>query len=164
MRALLLILALALVLPALSTPVLAVEPDEILADPEQEARARELSKGLRCMVCRNESIDKSNADLARDMRLLVRERIVAGDSDEEVLDFVVDRYGEYALFNPTMTGSSLILWIAGPAMLVVGLGVGIAYQRRQRLRGDAPVEALSEDETARLKELLGEVDVTKGSG
>lgn len=164
MRALLLTLALALAAPALSTPAMAVEPDEILADPEQEARARELSKGLRCMVCRNESIDKSNADLARDMRLLVRERIVAGDTDEEVLDFVVARYGEYALFNPTMTGSSLILWIAGPAMLVVGLGVGIAYQRRQRLRGDAPVEALSADEAARLKELLGEGDVTKGSG
>ena len=164
MRALALALVVALSLPVLSAPVLALEPDEILADPEQEARAREISKGLRCMVCRNESIDKSNADLARDMRLLVRERIVAGDSDEEVLDFVVARYGEYALFNPTMTGSSLILWVAGPVMLGIGLAVGIAYQRRQRLRGEAPVEALSADETERLNELLGDGDVTKRSG
>ncbi|MCR9086579.1 MAG: cytochrome c-type biogenesis protein CcmH [Rhodobacteraceae bacterium] len=167
MRILTLILGLALTAPVLVLgpgPVHALQPDELLADPEQEARARELSKGLRCMVCRNESIDESNADLARDMRLLVRERIVAGDSNEEVLDFVVDRYGEYALLNPTKTGSSLILWIAGPVMLVIALGVGLAYQRRQRLRGDAPVEALNEDEAARLQELLGDPDVTKRSG
>ncbi|MEM1079925.1 MAG: cytochrome c-type biogenesis protein [Pseudomonadota bacterium] len=161
MRSLLLALAL-VITPAL--PVHAVQPDEILADPELEARARELSKGLRCLVCRNESIDESNADLARDLRLLVRERLVAGDSDDEVIEFVVDRFGEYVLLNPPATGSTLILWIAGPAMLVVALGAGFAYQRRQRLRPDAPAPVLSEDEAARLKEILGEDSVTKRSG
>lgn len=163
MRGIVLALALALAVPAFS-PVFAVQPDEMLPDPEQEARARELSRGLRCLVCRNESIDESHADLARDLRLLVRERIAGGDSDDEVIDFVVERYGEYVLLNPTKTGSSLILWIAGPVMLVVAIGFGVAYQRRQRLRGDAPVAALSDDEAARLKELLGDGDVTKRSG
>lgn len=163
------VLALSLVVSTLASPVLAVQPDEILEDPAQEARARDLSKGLRCLVCRNESIDESNADLARDLRLLVRERIVAGDSDDEVIEFVVDRYGEYVLLNPPATGSTLILWIAGPAMLVLALGVGIAYQRRQRLRGETPVAALSEAEAARLRELLGDKprgdkNVTERSG
>ncbi|MEM1152205.1 MAG: cytochrome c-type biogenesis protein [Pseudomonadota bacterium] len=158
-----LLLAGALALTPL-TPVFAVQPDEMLADPAQEARARELSKGLRCLVCRNESIDESHADLARDLRLLVRERIAGGDSDEEVIEFVVDRYGEYVLLNPTKTGSSLILWIAGPVMLVIALGVGLGYQRRQSLRGDTAVDALSPHEAARLKELLDEGDVTKRSG
>ena len=98
----------------MSLPVYAVQPDEILDDPLLEDRARELSKGLRCLVCQNESIDDSDAALARDLRLLVRERLVAGDSDEEVLDFVVERYGEFALLQPKFGGSNLVLWIAGP--------------------------------------------------
>jgi cytochrome c-type biogenesis protein CcmH len=100
----------------LATPVAAVQPDEILADPVMEERARDISAGLRCLVCRNESIDESNAELARDLRLLVRERLVAGDTNDEVVDFVVDRYGEYVLLRPTLTGANLVLWIAGPVM------------------------------------------------
>ncbi|MGB7320768.1 MAG: cytochrome c-type biogenesis protein, partial [Albidovulum sp.] len=98
------------------TPVRAVQPDEILPDPALEARARALSTGLRCLVCRNENIDESNADLARDLRLLVRERLVAGDSDTEVIAFLVERFGEYVLLTPTSGGANLILWLAGPGM------------------------------------------------
>ncbi|MEM1129764.1 MAG: cytochrome c-type biogenesis protein [Pseudomonadota bacterium] len=138
-----------------STPALAVQPDEILADPALEERARDLSTGLRCLVCRNESIDESNADLARDLRLLVRERLVAGDSDDEVIDFVVDRYGEYVLLKPQMGGANLILWLAGPVMLVAGIAVGAVYLRRRGMAGDAPAP-LTAEENARLKEILDE--------
>ncbi len=135
-------------------PVAAVQPDEVLDDPVLEERARELSKGLRCLVCRNESIDESNADLARDLRLLVRERMVAGDSDTEAIDFIVDRYGEFVLLKPLTTGSNLVLWIAGPAMLLAALGIALLYLRRR----SAPVqaEALSAEEEARLREILKE--------
>src|SRR6056297_1556272 len=101
---------LALLLVFLAAPLWAVQPDEVLDDPELEARARALSQDLRCLVCRNENIDDSNAELARDLRLLVRERLVAGDSNEEVVDFVVDRYGEYVLLRPTLTGSNIVLY------------------------------------------------------
>ena len=138
----------------LATPVFAVEPDEILADPALEDRARELSKGLRCLVCRNESIDESNADLAKDLRILVRERVLEGDSDEEVIDFVVDRYGEYVLLAPRAEGSTLILWIAGPAMLLFALILAGLYIRGRR--NPKPVETLSEEESARLREILDE--------
>ena len=130
----------------------AVQPDEILDDPVLEERARDISKGLRCLVCRNESIDESNAELARDLRLLVRERLVEGDSNDEVLDFVVARYGEYVLLNPRATGSNLILWIAGPVLFLAGLGIAVAYLRRRQQ--DAAPAALSDDEKARLSELL----------
>ncbi|MBD3678379.1 MAG: cytochrome c-type biogenesis protein CcmH [Rhodobacteraceae bacterium] len=143
---------LVLILCLLAAPAFAVQPDEVLEDPALETRARELSKGLRCLVCRNESIDESNADLARDLRLLVRERLVAGDSDEEVIDFVVARYGEYVLLNPTTSGSNILLWIAGPLMLITALGLGAVYLRR-RSTGAAP-EALSDEEESRLRELL----------
>lgn len=143
---------LVLILCLLAAPAFAVQPDEVLEDPALETRARELSKGLRCLVCRNESIDESNADLARDLRLLVRERLVAGDSDEEVIDFVVARYGEYVLLNPTTSGSNILLWIAGPLMLITALGLGTVYLRR-RSTGAAP-EALSDEEESRLRELL----------
>lgn len=137
----------------ISLPAFAVEPDEVLDDPVLEARARELSAELRCLVCRNESIDDSNADLARDLRLLVRERLVAGDTDDQVIAFLVDRYGEYVLLRPTITGSGLVLWLAGPMMLLLALGIGIGYIRARR---DAPetAEALSADEEARLAALL----------
>jgi cytochrome c-type biogenesis protein CcmH len=136
------------------TPAFAVSPGEVLDDPALEERAREISEQLRCMVCRNESIDESNADLARDMRLLVRERLVAGDSNDEVIDFVVERYGEYALLNPTTEGANILLWIAGPAMLVVALGIGGSYVWSRR-RAPAPSErALSDEEHARLDDLL----------
>lgn len=135
-------------------PVLAVQPDEILADPALEARARDISRDLRCLVCRNESIDESNAELARDLRLLVRERLLEGDSNTEVLEFVVDRYGEYVLLRPLTTGSNLLLWVAGPAMLVVGLGLAGLYLRRRRLEPAVAAPQLSEDEQRRLAEIL----------
>ncbi|MGB3314211.1 MAG: cytochrome c-type biogenesis protein [Albidovulum sp.] len=143
-----------LVLCLLAAPAHAVQPDEILADPVLEARARELSKGLRCLVCRNENIDESNADLARDLRVLVRERLVAGDSDEEVIAYLVDRYGEYVLLQPTASGENLILWIAGPAMLLTALGTAALYLRRRRAAPDTAPAPLSAEEEARLKEIL----------
>ena len=145
--------ALALML-ATAVPGQAVQPDEVLADPALEARARALSKDLRCLVCRNENIDDSNAGLARDLRLLVRERLVAGDTDEEALAFIVDRYGEYVLLNPTRSGANLILWIAGPVMLLLGGGLAYAYLRRRRTgEGAAP---LTPEEERRLAEILKE--------
>ena len=138
----------------LASPVSAVEPDEVLPDPVLETRARDISAGLRCLVCRNESIDESNAELARDLRLLVRERLVAGDSDEAVVDYVVDRYGEYVLLKPQTGGSNLILWLAGPAMLLLGAIIGVAFVRRRVNGAEAPVQQLSDEETARLKDIL----------
>jgi cytochrome c-type biogenesis protein CcmH len=134
--------------------LLAVQPDEVLSDPALEARARTLSKDLRCLVCRNENIDDSNADLARDIRLLVRERLVAGDTDAAAMAYIVDRYGEYVLLNPTSKGANLILWIAGPAMLLLGGGVAVAYIRKRRGAGDPAASELSEDEEKRLAEIL----------
>lgn len=149
-------LALALCLILAAPMALAVLPDEIMTDPAMEARAREISKDLRCLVCRNESIDESNAELARDLRLLVRERLTAGDSNEQVVAFIVDRYGEYVLLKPTRSGANLVLWIAGPMMLIVALGVGLGYVRSRRRTDDLPPEALTEAEAARLKEIMGE--------
>jgi len=145
---------LVLILCLLAGQALAVQPDEMLDDPVLEARAREISKGLRCLVCRNESIDESNAGLARDLRVLLRERIVAGDSDAEAVAFIVDRYGEYVLLRPTTTGSNLVLWIAGPAMFLIALAISGVYLRR-RSRSEGPDE-LSEAETARLREIIGD--------
>ncbi len=138
---------------AFALPVFAVQPDEVLDDPVLEERAREMSAELRCLVCRNESIDESNAELAKDLRLLVRERLLAGDTNEQVMSFIVDRYGEYVLLRPKATGSTLALWLAGPAMLLLALGVGVGYVRSRR---DAPEpgQALSADEKARLEALL----------
>ena len=110
----------------------AVEPGEVLDDPVLEARARELAKGLRCLVCRNESIDESNADLARDLRLLVRERLVAGDSDEQAIAFIVARYGEFVLLKPTGGGANIILWASGPLMLLGALIFAAIYLNRRR--------------------------------
>jgi cytochrome c-type biogenesis protein CcmH len=145
---------LALVLTLAAGPVAAVQPGEILEDPALEARARELSKELRCLVCRNENIDESNADLARDLRLLVRERLLAGDSDAEAMDFIVARYGEYVLLKPTLTGANLLLWIAGPALLLGALG-GAGFYLRRRGRASEPAR-LSPEEEARVADLLKE--------
>ena len=140
------------ILCLLAAPVWAVQPDEILDDPVLEQRARDLSKGLRCLVCRNESIDESHAELARDLRLLVRERLVAGDSDDEALEFIVARYGEYVLLKPNRSGSNLVLWLAGPGLLLVALIVAAGYLRR---RGPGQLAAgLSEEEEARLRKIL----------
>lgn len=141
---------------ALAAPALAVQPDEILQDPALEARAREVSKDLRCLVCRNENIDDSNAELARDLRLLVRERIVAGDTNDEVKQYLVDRYGEYVLLKPLTGGVNWVLWAAGPVMLLFAAVIGLGYVRRRGKGAEAPVEALSEDERKRLKDIMGE--------
>ena len=135
----------------LSVPAHAVQPDEILDDPVLETRAREISKELRCLVCRNESIDGSNAGLARDLRLLVRERLVAGDSDVEVKDYLVARYGEFVLLKPVFSLSNAALWIAGPLLFVIGLLVSVYYIRSRR--PDAP-QMLSDDEQAELDRIL----------
>ncbi|WP_201744187.1 cytochrome c-type biogenesis protein [Paragemmobacter ruber] len=136
-----------------AAPVQAVQPDEMLADPALESRARALSKGLRCLVCRNENIDDSDAQLARDLRILLRERLVAGDTDAEAVAFLVDRYGEYVLLNPPATGANLLLWVAGPAMLLAGVGIAFAsFRRRSAVSGDT----LDEAERARLAEILKE--------
>lgn len=136
---------------ALATSVLAVEPGEMLEDPALEARARAISQNLRCLVCRNESIDESHADLARDLRVLVRERIAGGDTNEEAVAFIVDRYGEYVLLKPNTSGANLILWIAGPAVLLAALAIAFGYVIRRR-PGAVP-DGLSDDEQARLAEL-----------
>ncbi|WP_438981158.1 cytochrome c-type biogenesis protein [Lentibacter sp.] len=137
-------------------PAFAVQPNEVLSDPKLEERARDLSQGLRCLVCRNENIDDSNAELARDLRLLVRERLVEGDTDEEVLDFVVSRYGEYVLLNPTKGGSNVILYYAGPGMLLLALLIGGLYLRTRARATPEGSNSLSDDETRRLKQIMGE--------
>lgn len=136
-----------------AAPAFAVNPDEVLADPALEARARALSTQLRCMVCQNQSIDDSNADLARDLRLLVRERIVAGDSDEQVISYVVSRYGEFVLLNPRLSAKTLILWGAPAFLFLVGLVVAVAYARG---RSRPEPKRLSDEEEARLGKLLDE--------
>lgn len=143
-----------LILMLLATPLMAVEPDEVLEDPALEYRARELSKGLRCLVCRNESIDESDATLAKDLRLLVRERLVAGDSDTETVDYIVERYGEFVLLNPTTTGANWLLWGAGPLMLLIAGGAGFFYLRGRSQAIPAAENPLSEAEQAKLDELL----------
>ena len=144
--------ALVFSLMLLASPALAVQPDEMLSDPGLEARAREISRDLRCPVCQGEAIDDSNAPISRDLRLLVRERLVAGDSNDEAVDYIVARYGEFVLFNPRATGTGLILWLAGPAMLLGGGALALAMTRRKA----KPEIDLSEAEQARLAELMKE--------
>lgn len=146
LRALLLTLLL-LVSPA----VMAVGPDEILPDAKLEQRARDISAGLRCLVCQNQSIDDSDAELARDLRVLVRERLVAGDSNAEVEQYVVDRYGEYVLLNPRLGAHTILLWVAAPALLLIGL-VALIIARR-RVGPQSSPEALSSEERAALDTL-----------
>jgi len=134
----------------------AVQPDEMLPDPILEARARALSKELRCMVCQNESIDDSEAPLAHDLRVLVRERLKAGDTDQQVLDFLVARYGEFVLLKPPLSWHTVALWGLPPAVLLIGAGVIIADLRRRRRLNSMDEEAskLSAAEESRLAELL----------
>lgn len=138
---------------ALLGPALAVNPDEILDDPALEARARAISADLRCLVCQNQSIDDSDAELARDLRIIVRERLLAGDSDAGVKQYLVDRYGEFVLLNPVLAPHTVLLWIAAPVVLLIGsVAIWIGVRRRRRL----PVGAepgLSEAEAAALREL-----------
>ena len=150
------ILAVAFVLALIGTgSAYAVQPDEIMTDPAREARGRSLSRELRCMVCQNQSIDDSEAPLARDLRLLVRERIAAGDSDAQVIDFLVARYGEFVLLKPRFEPQTLLLWLLPPLVL---LGGGLAMWRyaRRRSKGgpDAAPAALTAEEEARLAALM----------
>lgn len=132
----------------------AVQPDEVLADPALEARAREIGQVLRCPVCQGENIDESNAPISRDLRLYVRERLVAGDSDDEVIDAVTDRFGEFVLFEPRAQGGNLILYWAGPAMaLIAALGAFLFLRGRRPETAPAPT-ALTAEERARLDALM----------
>jgi cytochrome c-type biogenesis protein CcmH len=132
----------------------AVEPAERLADPTLEARARALSQELRCLVCQNQSIDESNADLAHDLRVLLRQRLVAGDTDQQVLDYVVARYGVFVLLDPPFAPATYLLWLT-PPVLVLGAGILLALRARRR-RPDPGLPALTEEERARAELLLGE--------
>ncbi len=143
-----------LLLMILATPLFAVLPDEILDDPVLEERAREISKQLRCLVCRSENIDESNSGFARDLRLMLRERLVAGDTDEQVIDFFVDRFGEYVLLKPRFSGTNIFLWVSGPLFLLFGGGYAIAFVRGKTR--ETQVEALTDDEQKRLNALLGD--------
>jgi len=136
-------------------PAYAVQPDEVLPDPALEARARAISEGLRCLVCQNQSIDDSDAPLAKDLRLLVRERLKAGDSDQEIADFIVARYGEFVLLRPRLSPHTLLLWFATPAVFATALFlIWLAYRRRKAAAQG--VALLSANEERRLKRLLDE--------
>ena len=147
-----------LLLAAFATPVThAVQPDEVMPDPAKEARARELSKELRCMVCQNQSIDDSDAPLARDLRLLVRERIATGESDSQVIDFLVARYGEFVLLKPRFSPHTLLLWLLPPLALIGG-GLALWFYSRRRSNTGATADPallhLTAEEEARLERLL----------
>lgn len=141
---------LTIILCLMALPLWAVEPNEMLDDPVLEERARTLSQGLRCPVCQNESIDESNATLSKDLRVLLRERLVAGDTDAQAVDYIVQRYGEFVLLRPDARGANLILWIAAPVMLVIALGIGWVAIRRKTV----PAEVLSDAEKAELQKIL----------
>lgn len=143
----------AIALALLALPALAVDPSEILKDPALEARARSIGRELRCVVCQNQAIDDSSAEVARDMRRAVRERLVAGDSDAQVFDFMVARYGDYVLLKPPFKLGTLLLWLGAPlVLLVAGAAILLRALRRRAL---APVPPLSAEERERLKSLLG---------
>jgi len=146
------------------SPARAVLPDEIMSDPAKEARARNLSRELRCMVCQNQSIDDSEAPLARDLRLLVRERIAAGDSDAKVIDFLVARYGEYVLLKPRFEPRTLLLWLVPPLVLAGG-GLALWMNTRRGSKGmpEVTAEPLTADEKARLAKLVASDAATEGS-
>ncbi len=141
---------------------LAVEPDEVLADPALEARAREISKGLRCLVCQNQSIDDSNAGLARDLRIIVRERLTAGDTDAQVFAFAVERYGDFVLLEPPFKATTWLLW-GGPALVLIlgGIGVAVFLRRRRATAASTAPPPLTDAERARLDTLLGDRDASE---
>jgi len=148
-----------ILLISISSTVNAVEPREILENPLLEERARQISKDLRCLVCQNESIDESDAALARDLRVLVRERLQLGDSNDEVLQFVVDRYGEFALLRPRIDGVNYILWWFGPLFLLFSITTALMYVRKlgniSRNSGDSTAP-LNDEERKKLKEIVGD--------
>jgi len=137
-------------------PLLAVESKEMLTDPALEARARDLSKELRCMVCQNQSIDDSEAPLAHDLRVLVRERLKAGDSDAQVVNFLVARYGEFVLLRPPLAWHTAALWGLPPAALLIGVAAIVIVVRRRRIAPTPPPANLTAAEESRLSELMRE--------
>ena len=142
---------------AISSSVVAVEPDEVLDNPSLEERARQISKDLRCLVCQNESIDESDAALARDLRVLVRERLQVGASNEEVLQFVVDRYGEFALLRPRIDGVNYVLWWFGPLFLIFSIITAITYVRKLRKISKSSNDLsapLNDEEREKLNEII----------
>ena len=144
---------------AISSSVVAVEPDEVLDNPSLEERARQISKDLRCLVCQNESIDESDAALARDLRVLVRERLQVGDSNEEVLQFVVDRYGEFALLRPRIDGVNYVLWWFGPLFLIFSIITAITYVRKLRKISKSSNDlsaTLNDEERKKFNEIMGD--------
>ena len=142
----------------------AVKPDEMLKDPKLEARARDISEGLRCLVCQNQSIDDSDAPLARDLRILVRERLSKGDTDQQVKSFLVDRYGEFVLLKPTFSSKNLVLWAFGPLVLIMGvMAIFLFYRRNRMIAQKTEVEGknhLSEAEQERLNAILSDDEKT----
>ena len=152
-------LTICLMLLAFTHAAYAVQPSEMLPDPQQEQRARALSAELRCLVCQNQSIDDSDAQLARDLRVIVRERIKAGDSDTQIINFLVDRYGEFVLLKPRFGWHTIILWVGPFAILFIG-GFVVWRQAQNRIlaRPEAP---LSPEEQAALQRVLGDRDITK---
>ncbi|WP_323797041.1 cytochrome c-type biogenesis protein [Nisaea sp.] len=150
----------ALLVAVLTVPAVAVEPGEMLKDPALEARARELSKEIRCLVCQNQSIDDSNAGLAKDLRVILRERLVAGDSDSEIKTFLVDRYGDFVLLKPPVKAETLFLWYGPFAIGVLGaIGVAVFLLRRRDGGGDETIPTpLSDDERKRIGALMSEQD------
>ncbi|WP_340116193.1 cytochrome c-type biogenesis protein [Pelagibius sp. 7325] len=155
MKRLLFALALLLAAPAAAAPALAVEPSEMLDDPVLEQRARELSAEIRCVVCQNESIDSSNAEIAHELRVLVRERLVAGDSDQQVLDYLVARYGDFVLLRPPVKPTTYLLWFGPFVVLLLGaLGVFVYFRRLRAAPAMPP--PLSAEEEARVQRMLAD--------
>jgi cytochrome c-type biogenesis protein CcmH len=148
-----------LLVAMLASPAFAVEPSEMLADPVKEARARALSKGLRCLVCRNQNIDDSNSGLARDLRVLLRERLMAGDTDAEAVQYLVDRYGDYVLLKPPLTLSTTLLWF-GPALLILFGAGGYYLWWRKQPKTSAPAPKLTDSDRALLNDILSQKDPT----
>lgn len=148
------LILLSFVLALLAAPIAhAVQPDEIMSDPAKELRARNLSRELRCMVCQNQSIDDSEAPLARDIRLLVRERMAAGDNDSQVIDYLVARYGQFVLLKPRFERETLLLWLLTP-LLLIGGGITLWLQARRRNARNSEAAGLTADEEARLAALM----------
>lgn len=147
-------LVVVLLMMVLALPAFAVQPDEILPDPAMEARARDISADLRCLVCQNQSIDDSDAPLARDLRILVRERLLAGDTNQEAVSYIVDRYGDYVLLKPPFNAETLLLWVTPLGALAIGAVIVVVFMHRRSGEPVVMAQALTEDEKARLKDLM----------
>lgn len=139
-----------------ATALMALDPSEMLEDPALEARARGLDHALRCVVCQSESVASSNAQWAVDTRRVIREQVASGQTDAQIVDFFVERYGEFVLMNPRASGSNWLLWAAGPLMFLLAAGIGYGYLRGRSATPAAPDAGLSSDEAKRLREILDE--------